>query len=266
MLAVTHGMAQTFEGTVKWSMKMEVTDPKLKADMEQAELRMNDPANQAKMKEMEAKMNDPQMKAMMEANPQLKTQMENAMKAMQGGGGMASMMPKGMTIKIKGANTLSKMEGGMMDGTEVLNMRDKNMTVQIDRKNKTYSVLPQDGPDKKADVKVTKTSETAKIAGYACTKYIAEVKERGTTVKQIFWTTTDIKDFDMKSLVGQRMQGNRAMFYEQVEGVPMKMEMTMPQGTMVMEALEVKRSSVAAEEVTLPADFKEVKMQIPGRF
>ena len=46
---------------------------------------MNDPATQAQMKEMQEKMNDPEFKAMMESNPQLKAQMEAAMKMMQGG-------------------------------------------------------------------------------------------------------------------------------------------------------------------------------------
>lgn len=73
-------MSQTFEGTVKFSMKAEITDPKMKAQMEQGMQQLNDPATQAKMKEMQEKMNDPQMKAMMEANPQMKAQIENAMK------------------------------------------------------------------------------------------------------------------------------------------------------------------------------------------
>ena len=100
MLAgVLQAKGQTFEGTVRWTMKMDITDPKMKAEMEKSQKQMDDPANQAKVKEMEAKMNDPQMKAMMEANPQMKAQMENAMKMMKGGGGanMNSMMPTGRT-------------------------------------------------------------------------------------------------------------------------------------------------------------------------
>jgi len=71
--------SQGFEGTIKWTMKMEITDPKLKAEMDQAQQKMNDPATQAKMKEFEAQMNDPKMKEMMAANPQMKAQMEKQM-------------------------------------------------------------------------------------------------------------------------------------------------------------------------------------------
>src|SRR5687767_11820412 len=91
-------LAQNFEGVIKWSMTNEITDPKMKAQMEEAQKKMNDPATQAQMKQMQEQMNNPQMKAMMEQNPQMKAQMENAIKMMQGGG---DMMPTGFTIKVK---------------------------------------------------------------------------------------------------------------------------------------------------------------------
>ena len=56
-------------GIIKWSVKTEITDPKMKAQMEEAQKKMSDPATQAQMKQMQEKMNDPQMKAMMDANP-----------------------------------------------------------------------------------------------------------------------------------------------------------------------------------------------------
>jgi hypothetical protein len=79
-------VAQDFEGTIKWSMKMNITDPKLKAQMEEAEKEMKDPATQAQMKQAMEQMNSPEMKKMMESNPQVKAQMETMMKNMQAGG------------------------------------------------------------------------------------------------------------------------------------------------------------------------------------
>src|SRR5258707_10685556 len=116
MFVVLTSWSQGFEGTIKWSMKLDATDPKVKAEME----KMNDPANQAKIKEMEAKMNDPQFKAQMDANPQMKAQIEAMMKSMSAGGGANSMMPTGMLLKLKGGNTVTIMQGGMMDGFEIL--------------------------------------------------------------------------------------------------------------------------------------------------
>ena len=45
-------MSQGFEGTIKWSMKMEITDPEMKARMNSEQQKMNDPAAQARKKEM----------------------------------------------------------------------------------------------------------------------------------------------------------------------------------------------------------------------
>lgn len=265
MLMSVACMSQTFEGTVKFSMKAEITDPKMKAQMEQGMQKLNDPATQAKMKEMQEKMNDPQMKAMMEANPQMKAQIENAMKMAQGGaapGGMASMMPTGFTFKMKGGNSLTILEGGMMP-MEVLNLKDKSY--RIDRKNKTYSELGAGGPPSgmpqqtKPQVQITKTNEKAIILKYNCTKYIATITEKDKTINQIYWTTTEIKDFDLKSLTKQRMGRGEPMFYEGIEGVPLKIEMTMPEAKMIMEVTEIKRETLNASDFSLPADFKQTK-------
>src|SRR4051812_26939157 len=95
IFVVMAGRAQTFEGVIHWSMKMDITDPKIKAQMEEARKKANDPANQAKVKEMQAKMEDPQFKALMEQNPQMKAQMQAALKLMQGGD-VNAMMPTGI--------------------------------------------------------------------------------------------------------------------------------------------------------------------------
>jgi mannitol-specific phosphotransferase system IIBC component len=164
LLFVITTYAQTFEGTIAWSIKTEITDPKMKAKMEQAQKQMSDPANQAKMKQMQEQMNSPQMKAMLESNPQMKTQMQNAMKAMQGGE-MSSMMPKSFIRETKRKNSLTKMDGGIM-AAEILALNDKNETYMLDRESKTYSLLPSgnDETTSKATHKVTKTSETTQYS------------------------------------------------------------------------------------------------------
>ena len=262
LFVVLQSWSQGFEGTVKWTMKMEITDPKLKAEMEQSQKKMNDPATQAKMKEMQAKMNDPQMKAMMEANPQMKAQMENAMKMMQGGG-MDAMTPKGFTVKLKGGNTLTLIEGAMPQ--EILHQKDKEQGVRLDRQNKTYSPLPTytaNSNPTSTPPKITKTTETAKILGYNCVKYLVETRmPNGMPTTQTIWTTTDLKDFDLKGLARQRMGQGMSIFHEGMEGVPLKTEMTMKEGNMLMEVVEIKRESLNAADFTIPSDFKEVKSQ-----
>jgi Domain of unknown function (DUF4412) len=249
--------AQTFEGVMTWKISMDM-DADTKEKMDAAEQKMNDPATKAQMQELKEKMNDPEFKKMMEANPQMKAQMEQMMKMSDSGGGMNSFMPKAIIIKIKGQNTLTHMDGGMMGNIDVLYVGSKNTTYKIDREAKTYSVMSGSDTMKVKDVKITKTSETAKILNYTCTKYIAESNVQGQPVQQIFWTTTAIKGLDMKSLARQRMGNNQqAMFYEKIDGVPLKIEMKHPQMGMTMEVLEVKNQSLPASDFTVPKDFKE---------
>lgn len=255
--------AQNFEGTIRWSMKMEITDPAIKAKMEEARKQMSDPAMQAKMKEMQAKMNDPQMKAMMDANPQMKAQMENAMKAMQSGD-LNSMMPKGFTLKLKGQNTLTRMEGGPM-ALELLYLKDKDQSYHLDRQAKTYSPVntnragqgPQSNPDNKP--KVTRTSETRTILNFNCTKYLVEIKEANRTINEIIWATTEIKDIDFASLSRQRVGRGQSIFFEGMEGVPLRVEVAMSEGTTTMEVTEIKKETLSAADFVIPADFKETQ-------
>jgi hypothetical protein len=222
---------------------------------------MNDPATQAQMKAMKEKMNDPQFKAMMESNPQMKAQIERMLK-MTESGDMDSFMPKGYTLKIKDQNTLTQMEGGVMGNMEILYLHNKKMTYRIDREAKTYSPMTTTMSDtvKRPEVKITKTSETTKILNYPCTKYIAVSTIHGQHVEQVFWTTTAIKDLDMKSLAHQRVGNNQqAMFYDKIEGVPLKMEMKQAQATMIMEVVELKKQSLPSSDFVIPAGFKETK-------
>jgi len=253
--------SQNFEGTIKWAIKVEVTDPKQKAQLEQAQKQMNDPATQAQMKQMMEKMNDPQFKAMMDSNPQLKAQIE---KMVQNGfpTDVSSMFPKELIVKVKNKNALTKIEGGIL-ASEILYVGDKDKTYNLNREKKTYSVLtPPDKNDSKtdADVKITKTSETIKILNYTCTKYIAEVTSGTTKITQYLWATKEIKDFDMKALAKQHIAKNgQRMFYEEIDGVPLKMEMSLQGNIMTMEVKEIKRESLPAADFTVPADFKEIK-------
>jgi hypothetical protein len=250
--------AQNFEGIITWKISTEM-DAATKAKVDEAQKKMSDPATQAQMREMKEKMNDPQFKAMMESNPQMKAQIEQMLK-MAEGGETSSLMPSGLMLKIKGQNTLSKMEGGMMGNMEILYLNDKRTTYRIDREAKTYSVLSSAAMDtmKLPDVKITKTGETTTILNYPCTKYIVSSTIQGQPMQQIFWTTTAIKDLDMKSLAKQRMgNSQQAMFYEKIEGVPLKIEMKHAQMGMIMEVTGIKKQSLAAADFSIPTGFKE---------
>jgi hypothetical protein len=260
LLCAWTAQSQSFEGTIKWVLKMEITDPVMKAKMEEGMKKMSDPAAQARIKEMQARMNDPQMKAAMDANPQMKAQMENAMK-MMAGGDMNSMMPKGFVINVKNENVITKVEGGPMASMEVLYLKDKDKSYHLDRQNKTYSTMESSGSQGTSSVppKVTRTSETTRILNYTCTKYLVEVNQGNRPTNQTIWTTTEIKDIDLKSLAKQKMGRDQSIIYEGMEGVPLRVEMAMPEGKMSMEVVEIKRESLKASDFSIPSDFKETQ-------
>ena len=148
-----------------------------------------------------------------------------------------------------------------MADMEILFLKDKNTSYKIDRESKTYSVLPQ-GDDSQSNIetKVTKTGETAKILGYTCTKYDVEVKTESNTMHQYFWTTTGISGLDFKSL-SRAGNSKQALYYDKVEGVPLKVEMSMPQGNMVMEVTSMKKTGLSSSDFTIPSGFKEVSLK-----
>jgi hypothetical protein len=262
ILLVMTGRTQSFEGIMRWSMKMDITDPKAKAQMEEDKKKAADPANQAKMKELQAKMNDPQFKAMMDANPQMKAQIESSLKMMAGGDMMSSMMPTGVLIKLKGSNFISSVQGGIMDKNDVLHIADKDQTYTINHSAKTYMVMTKP-PTKHEETKpkITKTSETATILGHLCTKYIIENTEPSGQKSTVnYWATTEIQGIDLKALAKQQMNKGQSLVYAEIDGVPLKIEMTMPQGTMTMEVQEIKKESLPASAFTLPAGYTETKI------
>jgi hypothetical protein len=259
IVVVMTGHTQTFEGTIHWSMKMDITDPKAKAQMEEVRKKAADPANQAKMKEMEAKMKDPQMKALMEQNPQMKAQMEAALKMMQGGD-LNSMIPSGIDVKMKGANALTTIRGGIMDKSEILHLGDKDVTYNINHASKTYMVMKGSDKEQKSP-KITKTSETQKILGYTCTKYLIEqTGHDGKTVNTNYWATNEIKDLDLKTLAKQQKGQSQSFIFTEVDGVPLKIEVMMPEGNMTMECTEFKKESVPASTFVLPSGYSEMKI------
>ncbi|MBO9700560.1 MAG: DUF4412 domain-containing protein [Sporocytophaga sp.] len=258
--------SQNFEGTIKWAMKIDLKNAQLK-DANKGN--GSAPQMDVEIKKLEDQMNEPEFKKQMEANPQLKSLMEenlNRLKSMQAasGAGAGSFMPTSVLIKIKDGNNLIKMEGGMSDMMgEILYIKDKDQSYSIRRKNKTYSVLPKapESKEKEPVVKVTKTSETVKIIGYTCTKYIIQVTDHGKTINQAAWTTKEIKDFDPNALSKMNSSGSKeAKFYlSGVEGVPLKIESDNGEMKMVMEVTELKKTPLDGSLFLIPSDYKLVK-------
>lgn len=252
--------AQSFEGIIKWSIKAD-----LPSDAQNS-LQDSGPQMQQALQEMEKKMNDPEFKKQMEANPEMKTIMEQQMAKMrsmqQASASGEGLMPTSITIEIKDGNTLTKMDGavGAMMG-DILYLKEKDKSYSINRQSKTYSSLPSSKtPENHPKPKVTKTSETLNILNYTCHKYIVEQTEpkSGKTLTYNVWTTSEIKDIDPKIMekVNERRKG---FSMEGVEGFPMKIETQNPEMSMTMQVTELKKQPLPASDFTIPTDYKESK-------
>lgn len=258
---VMTGRTQDFEGSIKMTTKMDVTDPKAKAKMDEAKKKANDPANQAKVKEMQDKMNDPQFKAMLDANPQMKAQMEAMMKVIAMGDPSA-MLPSAIIMKIKGDQSKTTIEGGLMDKTDVLRNADKDETYSINHNAKTFTLMPKHDVESQNKPKVTKTSETTKILNYTCTKYIIEnTTNDGKTVTSNYWATTDLKGVDFRS-VAKKLMGNDPTFaFPEIPGAPMRIETAVPElGTITVETVDIRKGGVTDSEFKIPSGYTEAKM------
>jgi hypothetical protein len=62
--------------------------------------------------------------------------------------------------------------------------------------------------------------------------------------------------------MAKQQMGNskRMLFFKEIEGVPLKMEMNWPEGKMTMVATQVKPESLPTSSFLIPADYKEVKL------
>jgi hypothetical protein len=244
-----HSFSQNFEGTITWSLKTEFTDPARKAEMAENMRTAQDQITYAKLKAMVAQ-NDPQYKKMME-DPKMKAEMEKAMRMQT-----PTMDESTRTVKIKGQHMLSK-----TPFNESLFLKEKDQTYIIDREKKTYSLIPQrsSAQDPKAKVNLIKTEENDTILGFLCKKYIVEASENGTKITRHIWTTTEIKDLDIKAILNQNRGAGPQWYFDNIEGFPLKFEVRTPETLFTMEMTNMEKTLLPDSDFTIPDDFKEVK-------
>lgn len=266
LLASSCIQAQSFEGTIEWKMAFEITDPKIKKDMADAEKQLNDPKNRAQMEELKKQMEDPEMKAMLESNPQMKEQMEKMLTMTQNGGGISSMMPTGLVIKTKNNNSLATVNGGIAHTTLSL-ASGESYTINHDAK--TYAKIANtvnqkaDAPEKYV---ITKTGETAKILNYNCTKYKVIYTEQNKTITNYVWATTEIKDIDWQKMKNSSSFKRNSEWMNKIEGVPLKMQVQEETASITMEVVKMQKETLNNDLFKLPVGYKEVPASAYGLY
>lgn len=256
--------AAEFEGTLQWSFSAEVTDPDLKARIAEVKRQLADPAKLAQMKAM---LENPQMQAALQQNPQMRAAIEAQIRlaeeaaAGKGGGDLlGTVLPKSATLRTKAGRSHLSVEGGAMP-LEVISLRQPQASYWLDRESGTFARLAQAAPSaaeaRSSDFKITKTGNTAKVLGYPCEEHLVEISHEGRTIRNTLWVTDAIEGLDAKALARTQIGGRDAAYLAQVEGVPLKMEMVLPQMRLLMQASAVSAGPVPESLFVVPADFKE---------
>ncbi len=101
--------------------------------------------------------------------------------------------------------------------------------------------------------KISKTGETATIAGYKCTKYTVAYADAKSV--QYIWAANDIKipASAFKNGLGGAKGGS--LFMEGIEGVPLKMTMTESGTTSEMLATQVTKATLNAADLQVPSGY-----------
>ena len=246
--------AANFEGTIQW---------RVSGDAGGAGNEM-----QAQLSQGMAALDSPEMKAMLARNPEMKAAMEKQVRAQakarkdadMGGGALGGLMPSAITMYLKDGNTMVSTKGGMAP-RDVLSLPAKGLAYVIDPATRTYSRLPANlahGQGGTAQsFKVTRTSETAQVLGYTCTRY--EVVSGGfEDVTFSVWVTPEVKGIDQSQLAMLQVGGDQsAGFLREINGVPLKMIVATPLGKMRMEVTAIKAEPVPAARVAVPAGYTE---------
>ncbi len=261
LLVASVAFCQDFEGEITWKIDAQMLKTRENASPD------NNNSEMAKAREqLQKQLKSPEVAN----NPQAKEMLEKILAQMpspeaNSGGSLAdNMMPKAMLIKIKNGSSVLTMQGGMVASMmgDILSLKGKPETYAIKRDKKTYSIMPQSKALKGDEIfTVSKTSETMKILGYECTKYIISNPKSKNAESQIIYASTQVKGIDFKFLSNMKM-GNSDKYssaMKQIEGVPLRIEVKTPDANVNMECTQIEKKKMSDADFVVPTDYKEVK-------
>jgi hypothetical protein len=174
-----------------------------------------------------------------------------------------AMLPKMMTITIKGDKSKSEIKTAGGNQVEISDYTAKTKVALLDMMGQKYAVKSTAEEIQKENAKepagtVQETSETKVIAGYTCKKAIVTVNDDGVkTTYEVYYSGE----------LGPKAANFDNPTYKDIDGVMLEFSMKTPQFTMVFTASDVEKKSVSAKEFEVPADFKPItKEELQNKF
>ena len=171
-----------------------------------------------------------------------------------------AMLPTEATSYFKGDDTRMEMNMAMgMKQVTLANAKTKKSVVLMDMMGQKYAIEAGDVEDDKVKeaedkVKVNKTKETKKIAGYTCTKAIVSYpnpeneKEKS---EMTLWFTEELEA--SKGYISGPMS--------KIEGAVLEFSIDQGQMSMILSAKEVKKMAVKQEMFEVPAEYKKMTQE-----
>jgi hypothetical protein len=176
-----------------------------------------------------------------------------------------NMVPKMMTVSIKGSKARTEMNVGGGLVVEILDYMAKTKIALINMMGQKFAIKQTKQEIEKENAEQPKgtvnvTDETKDIAGYKCKKAIVTTDDDGVKTTFEVWFTEELggKDANFDNPV-----------YKDVNGVMLEFTMKTPQATMKFSATSVEKKSVSAKDFEIPSDYtlttqEELKSKFSG--
>jgi hypothetical protein len=171
---------------------------------------------------------------------------------------MSSAMPKNISVKVKGKNARTHIDGAQAQDLLVL---DK-VKYQLDHDGKKANKLPDNSKAEQASAdkyKITETGKKVTIIGYPCDEYIVTVVDGDRSINSYVYATSKIKAVQNSFGASMFEVGSK------IKGFPMRIVMTLPitetsKVDLTIEATAVKEEKIADSEFVIPAGYEVVEM------
>lgn len=173
---------------------------------------------------------------------------------------MASMLPSEFKVAFKADLSKFRMDMGMYATEVIFNsttketlsltevpMQNKKIAVKMNKEQSEKIKELQAGGEQ--DFEVTATTETKKVAGYNCTKYL--LKEKNTGEKSEVWATTEI-DIPTNPLTSSIIG---------IKGVPMEFSSNARGMKSKMTFKSISEDAVKEINMTIPDGFETMKFE-----
>ncbi|MCK4288864.1 MAG: DUF4412 domain-containing protein [Bacteroidales bacterium] len=164
-----------------------------------------------------------------------------------------AMMPKVMTVTIKGNMSKTSLNMGMGTQSTIFNGDNKTATTLINMMGQKYAIqITREDIDKEiADQPkpiVKYLDETKEIAGYKCKK--AEIIFKNDDDNEVTFTV-----YYTDELGGKALNSGQAL-YSEIDGVLLEYEIDAKGMAMKFEATSVEKKNVSDKEFDIPEDYK----------